>query len=126
MTKLLITTANSILVDAVRHALRPTQLYWLFAENVQKTIQILQSDELPDLLLLDLSTYRALDFLKQIKSNTDFTRIPVLVVVDDPDSDLIKEALAAGAVRWLTVGFVRTSLANVVNQLVGENETGNK
>lgn len=125
MTKLIITTANPILVEAVRHALRPTQFYWLFAENVQKTIQTLQSDELPDLLLLDLSAYRALDFLKQMKTSTKFAEIPVLVVVDDPDSVLIKEALAAGAARWLTTGFVRTSLATVVNQIAAE-KSGNR
>lgn len=126
MTKILITTANNTLVEAVRHALRPTPIFWLFAEDVQKTVQILQSDEAPDLLMLDLSSYRAMEFLKQLKTSTRFAEIPILVVVDDPESALIKEALDAGAARWLTSGFVRTSLAHIVNQLAGQDVTGNR
>lgn len=110
----LIATTNQALMMEVQAAFGKTSMTWMFVETVYQAAQILKSGQPADVVLLDLSVLHALNFLKDMKAHVKFSQVPVVVLIDDPDPELIKPALEAGADRWLTTAFIRTRLVSVV------------
>jgi DNA-binding response OmpR family regulator len=104
----------------IQNALKALPANCVVAENVLKAARIIQRDSRPAIVLLDLSVPHALTFLKELKTYNKYTDLPVLAITDKPDSEQIKLALEAGADRWLTAGFIRTTLSNVIRQLTSK------
>ncbi len=82
--------------------------------------KVLKTSTLPDLIILDLMLpdVDGLAFLKQMRSRAMFDNIPVLVLSAVVDPDLIKQALEAGADRYLTKPYLANNLVSTVQELV--------
>jgi len=81
--------------------------------------KILKADLLPDLMILDLMLpdVDGLAFLAQVRARTKFDNLPVLVLSATVDPDLIKQALDAGADRYLTKPYLANNLVSAVQDL---------
>jgi len=67
-----------------------------FTDRVTSAAHFLLDNPLPDVLIIDLSMSgeQPLEFLKQMRARTRFSKLPVLVVTDVPDPDLVRTALS--------------------------------
>ena len=118
MYQILLTTADQRLVSMIQDALKSSPVACAVVDTVQTAARELQSDARPDIVMLDLSIAHALTFLQEMKRLQVFADLPVLALIDEPDSEQIKLALEAGADRWVTTGFMRTTLFSVIKQLI--------
>lgn len=118
MMQVLFITANNELKTIARDTLETAGSFYMFADSATTAAKLLENAALPDVVVVDLSMSRALDFLKQLKSQIRFANLPVLVIVDEPEPAIIKAALESGAARWITASFVKTTLVNVIRQVI--------
>jgi two-component system chemotaxis response regulator CheY len=83
-------------------------------------VTFLKANPIPDLLILDLNLQdnRVLQFLQQVRKQTDLANLPVLVLTDFPDPTQIREALQAGANRYLTKMFVGSNLLHTIREML--------
>ncbi len=81
--------------------------------------KILKADPLPDLMILDLMLpdVDGLAFLAQMRARAQFDNLPVLVLSATVDPDLIKQALDAGADRYLTKPYLANNLVSAIQDL---------
>ena len=47
-----------------------------------------------------------------------FADLPVLVIVEEPDPDVVKTALQAGANRYLTQSFIQANLMRTLREMI--------
>lgn len=73
------------------------------AENGAEALQLLNSGELPDLILLDIMMPRVngLEFLDQLKSNTTFQHIPVVLLTNMGGKTNAELGMHKGAAKYL-------------------------
>lgn len=91
-----------------------------FINSVQAAARFLQSNPLPDVLILDLSMpdNTALLFLEQMRQRDEFKKLPVLVLLDFPDPAQVRDALGKGANRYLTKMFINRNLLSTLDEMV--------
>lgn len=79
----------------------------------------LKNNPLPDILVLDLtvSETESVEFLRQMRVRSKYAALPVLVLTDIPDPTLVREALQAGADRYLTKLFVSKNLLSTLDDM---------
>jgi CheY-like chemotaxis protein len=89
------------------------------ALNVREAYQGL-SDEIPDLILTDVMMPETdgLTFIRDLKQNSQYAAIPVVVVSACTTPNDEKQALEAGAVETLSKPFSSTDLENLVSSLL--------
>lgn len=119
-TALLVLTQDLQVKKLIENFMVHNRLYATFADSAAVGAQFLKTQPLPDVLILDLtiSHAEAIDFLRQMRRRAEFARLPVLVLTDVPDPDRVKEALAAGANRYLTKLFVGRNLLSTLEEMV--------
>lgn len=90
------------------------------AENAMQAAQAMRTPPLPDLLILDLMLpdVSGVDFLRQMRSKAAFNHVPVLVLSAIIDPDHIRQALDAGADRYLTKPYIANNLLTVVQEIL--------
>lgn len=120
MYQILLATADQHLVSMIQDALKTSPVSCTVVDNVQIAARLLQNDTRPDIVLLDLSIAHSLTFIQEMRRVKIFADLPLLALVNEPDSEQIKPALEAGADRWVTTGFMRTTLFNVIKQLTSK------
>lgn len=74
------------------------------AENGKIAIQVLEKNELPDIIFLDLNmpVMNGTQFLTQIKQHELFKHIPVIILSTSSDSASIAQAAQLGAMGFIT------------------------
>ncbi len=94
-------------------------------ETASRAAEVLKQQPLPDLVILDLMLpdVSGIDFLKQMRIRKTFDELPVLVLSALVDPDHIREALNAGADRYLTKPYIANNLITVVQEIL---RTGRK
>ena len=100
-----------------------------YAENGEKAMQLLiqQVHSKPfDLILSDwnMPVMSGLDFLKKVRSNPQFDRVPFLMVTAEADRESVLSAIKAGASNYIVKPFTPSTfdqklqvIANKVNAL---------
>jgi two-component system chemotaxis response regulator CheY len=81
-----------------------------YAENGEKAMQMLiqQAHSKPfDLILSDwnMPVVSGLDFLKNVRSNPQFVRVPFLMVTAEADRESVLSAIKAGASNYIVKPF---------------------
>lgn len=88
------------------------------AETVSKGVRSLANPPLPDLVLLDLMLpgESGMDFLRQVRARSAFNAMPIIVLSALVDPNQIRDALAAGADRYLTKPYIANNLVSYVQE----------
>lgn len=91
----------------------------IFKESAHSAVQHLKVEAQPQLIILDWSLPEniASRFLQEIRASKRFSQMPILVIVEEPDPYAIKEALQAGANRYLTQGFIQTGFVRTLKEM---------
>lgn len=86
------------------------------AGSAMEAARILRTPPLPDLMILDLMLpeINGTDFLRQMRAKELFDDLPVMVLSALIDSEHIREALDAGADRYLTKPYIASNLTTIV------------
>jgi len=86
------------------------------AANVSAAVKFLATPPLPDLILLDLMLpdQNGISFLRQMRARNMFDDVPVIVLSALVDPQQIREALDAGADRYLTKPYIANNLVSYV------------
>lgn len=87
--------------------------------------QVLRKRPLPQLLILDLMLpdLSGLEFLRQLRSKRAFDEMPVLILSALIDPEQIREALNAGADRYLTKPYIANNLVTIAQDMLKTGRT---
>ncbi|MAU09427.1 MAG: hypothetical protein CL607_06375 [Anaerolineaceae bacterium] len=90
------------------------------AMNATEAAQILKEEPLPDLVVLDLMLpeISGIDFLKQMRTKSQFDHLPVVILSALADPAQIREGLEAGADRYLTKPYLANNLIRTVQEVL--------
>ncbi len=122
MKKVLIIEDDQIIANVYRNkfAVEGYQTEAVFdGESGLKTMRTFQ----PDVMLLDLVLPKmsGVDFIKQVRSETDFARVPIIVFSNTYLTNLIQEAWKAGANKCLSkTNCSPKDILDVVRQTIGD------
>lgn len=91
----------------------------VYAARAAEAAQVIRSSTI-DLILLDLMLpdVSGVQFLKQMRAREQYQSIQVLVLSALVDPDQIREALEAGANRYLTKPYMANNLVSVVQEML--------
>lgn len=89
------------------------------AGNAAAAVKLLRESP-PDLLILDLMLpdISGTDFLRQMRARPEFKALPVIVLSAMVDPVQIKQALEAGANRYVTKMSLATNLLSTVQEVL--------
>jgi DNA-binding response OmpR family regulator len=81
---------------------------------------LLRSGPPPDLVILDLMLpeVSGIEFLRQLRSDSKYDDLPVVVLSALIDPERIRVALEAGADRYLTKPYIANNLLTVVSEIL--------
>jgi DNA-binding response OmpR family regulator len=88
--------------------------------NVESAVQVLRTQPLPELVLLDLMLpdINGLELLRQMRAKDFFDGVPVIILSAIADPDKIREALNLGADRYVIKTAISHSLARTVQDVL--------
>ena len=118
--RILVVDDDPELLQLVRVLLARLGVEVISAETAMQAAQSLRTPPLPDLLILDLMLpdISGVEFLRQMRSKAAFDNIPVLVLSAMIDPEHIRQALDAGADRYLTKPYMANNLMTVVQEIL--------
>mgnify|MGYP001241908199 CR=1 FL=1 len=90
------------------------------ALTASSAAEVLKQRPLPNVIVLDmmLPDTSGVEFLRQMRTKEMFDALPVVVLSALADPDQIREALNAGADRYLTKPYIVNNLISTVQDLV--------
>jgi DNA-binding response OmpR family regulator len=91
----------------------------ILKESAHAAVQYLKVEAPPQMIILDWSLPEniASRFVQEIRASKRFAHMPLLVIVAEPDPYAIKEALQAGANRYLTQSFIQTGFVRTLKDM---------
>lgn len=118
--RLLVVTQDAEFKQLIEHLMRHDRIQAAVTGSAAHAAQFLRSNGLPDVVVLDLSTpdEPILPFIQQLRARAEFARLPVLVVTELPDPVQVREALQAGANRYLTKLFAAKNLLSTIEEMM--------
>lgn len=118
--RVLVVDDDQVLLDLVSALLRRINLEPIEAMTGADAAQIMRTPPLPHLLILDLMLpdISGIEFLRQMRGRAAFDAIPVIVLSALIDPELIREALNAGADRYITKPYIANNLISVVQDVL--------
>jgi two-component system chemotaxis response regulator CheY len=90
------------------------------ATNGQEALTMLKAQQF-DLLVTDFNmpVMNGLDLVKKLKSDTSFSRFPIIVVSTEIDESKKREAFKAGVTFWLKKPFNAEMFIKAVEKVLG-------
>lgn len=90
------------------------------ARDASEAAEALKKPPLPAMMILDLMMpdVSGIEFLRQVRARQVFDQLPVLVLSALVDPDRIREALDAGADRYLTKPYLANNLTTIVSEML--------
>ena len=118
--RVLVVDDDPELLQLVRVLLSRINVETITVENAADAAQVLRTEALPDLLILDmmLPDVSGVEFLRQMRAKPNFDTLPVLILSALIDPDRIRAALDAGADRYLTKPYIANNLITVVQDML--------
>ncbi len=118
--RVLVVDDDQELLNLIRILLSRLSVEVTTAETASAAAQLLKTAPLPDLLVLDLMLpdVSGVDLLKQMRMKSIFDTLPVLVLSSLIDPSQIREALDAGADRYLTKPYIANNLISVAGEML--------
>lgn len=97
----------------------------IVADTAAFAAQILRTQPLPELLILDLMLpdISGMEFLRQLRSKRAFDSLPVLVLSALIETEQIREALNSGADRYLTKPYIGNNLVTIAQDMLKTGRT---
>ncbi len=97
----------------------------IVADTAAFAAQTLRTQPLPELLILDLMLpdISGIEFLRQLRSKRVFDDMPVLVLSALIETEQIREALNAGADRYLTKPYIANNLVTIAQDMLKTGRT---
>ena len=114
--RVLVVDDDPELQQLVRILLSRNNMEVMSAPTVAAAVKLLATPPLPDLILLDLMLpdQSGMSFLRQMRARTVFDAVPIIVLSALVDPAQIREALDAGADRYLTKPYIANNLVSYV------------
>lgn len=90
-------------------------------ESTWNAARFLNTNPAPDVVVVDLDLPESLtlEFLRQLRQRKELAALPVLVLTSFPDPTQVRQALDAGANRYLTKMFMAKNLLATVQEMIG-------
>ncbi|MBX3085299.1 MAG: response regulator [Anaerolineae bacterium] len=109
-------TNDTNITGLVSGLLAKIEIEAMLVESFAKADFVLYYQALPECIILDLSLSQSqgLDYLRKLKADERYTKIPMLVIIETPDPVLIKDAFQAGATRYLAKAFLQRSFLHTI------------
>jgi DNA-binding response OmpR family regulator len=108
------------LLQLVRVLLARINAEAVTTDNATTALALLRSGPQPDVVILDLMLpeVSGVEFLRQLRADSNFDNLPVIVLSALVDPERIRAALDAGADRYLTKPYIANNLLTVVNEIL--------
>lgn len=122
MRTVLIVDDDKTLRQLVYQVLELLELDILEAGDAKEAIKVLDSrDGKVDLILLDvfMPEVDGIEFLKQLKANPEYDRIPIVMLTAAADKMKMLDAIRSGAKHYITKPFNSEDLLTRVIQVLG-------
>ncbi len=116
---------ETLLLQAITKKLKLSGMDVLSCSSGQQAVDYLSSlDELPDAVWLDyyLKDMNGLAFMQELKANSKWTEIPVLVVSNSASPDKVNNMLALGAKKYILKAEYRLDeIISMIRQFIVDN-----
>lgn len=118
--RVLVVDDDPELLQLVRVLLSRINAEAITTDNANTAATLLRGGPPPDLLILDLMLpeVSGIEFLRQLRADPVYNKLPVLVLSALVDPDRIRAALDAGADRYLTKPYIANNLVTVVQEIL--------
>ena len=118
--RVLVVDDDKELLNLIRVLLSRLNVDVTTAESATAAAQLLKTEPLYDLLVLDLMLpdVSGVDLLKQMRGKDMFEKLPILVLSALIDPVQIRDALDAGADRYLTKPYIANNLVSVAGEML--------
>ena len=118
--KILVVDDDPALQKLVVSLIRRAGMGTLSAMDAHEATAHLDSDVLPDLILLDLMLpeISGIQFLQQIRAKSQYDAVPVIILSALADPVQIREGLESGADRYLTKPYLANNLIKTVREVL--------
>lgn len=120
--KILSVDDSAIIRKIIKGAVEVLNFELLEAADGAEALEVLRKEyKETELILLDwnMPGMDGLEFLKKIKEDTDFERIPVMMVTTESEKENIIKAIRAGAVHYMTKPFTIEEMIKKIIQCLG-------
>lgn len=116
---------ESLLLRAITLKLEKLGLEVVSATSGEQALSYLVDlPQLPDIIWLDyyLGNMTGLDFLHELKKNSNYSRIPVVVVSNSASDEKVKNMLALGVKKYILKAEYRLEdIVQVIHDILKEN-----
>src|SRR5471032_2123188 len=122
MKKILIVEDNQVVANVYRNKLAVEGYQVEIAADGETGLKVMRTFK-PDMIILDLMLPKmtGVDVIKQIRSEEDFSRLPVIVFSNTYLTNLIQEAWKAGATKCLSKASCSPKeVLDLVRNTIGE------
>ncbi len=121
--KILSIDDSAVVRKIIRAAADVLQLEFVGAESGTEAMELLREHhETIDLILLDwnMPGLDGMDVLQLLKQDSEFARIPVMMVTTESENSKVVEAIKAGAINYMTKPFTMEELITKIMECMGE------
>ena len=118
--RVLVISGDDDVKSFINNLMRLNRIRAGITESIENASHFLNTNLPPDAVILDLepSENLALEFLRQIRRHEKLIKLPVLVLMPIPDPTLVRQALDAGANRYLTKAFMSQNLLPTIQEIL--------
>jgi DNA-binding response OmpR family regulator len=117
---------ETLLLEAITKKLKLSDMDALSCSSGQQAIDYLNNlDELPDAIWLDyyLKDMNGLAFMQELKKNSVWSAIPVLVVSNSANQDKVNNMLALGAKKYILKAEYRLDeIIGMIRDFIKDND----
>ena len=122
--KILVLDDSKTIRSSVKYTLEKEGYDVLLAEDGKEGLEVLEENssmsDRPKMIISDINMPRmgGIEFIEEVKSNSKFKFIPVLVLTTESQSSMKSKGKKAGAAGWLVKPFEPQQLIDVVEKFV--------